>query len=253
MREETDAIAKASPRLQARIAGFLYLLIILAAVFVPFHPGPSGFTGMTFDAANASILAEIQAAGPVYVLGGVGFLAVLICDVGVALIFYHLLKPVDRGLALLAAFFRLVYVAIAGAGVVNHFAPLAILSGADYLRSFEPDQLQALALMSLKLHIISFDISLVFFGVHCALVGYLFFRSTFFPRIIGLLLAIGGGSAYLANIFVHALSPAIRDSLFPYAMFGGTSEILLTAWLLIIGLNAPKWKAQAGAAWAGPA
>jgi Domain of unknown function (DUF4386) len=69
---------------------------------------------------------------------------------------------------------------------------LLLLSGAAYLNAFKPDQLQALALVFIRLRTIGFDIALVFFGFHCVALGYLLFRSTFFPRILGLLLAIGG-------------------------------------------------------------
>ena len=103
------------------------------------------------------------------------------CDVGVALIFYELLKPVSRNVALLAKFFRLVFVAIASANMFNHFAPLIFLSGAAYLSAFKPDQLQALALVFTRLRTFGFDVALVFFGFHCLLVGYLIFRFDFFP------------------------------------------------------------------------
>jgi hypothetical protein len=184
----------------------------------------------------------------------VGQLIVLACDVGVAWLFYELLKPVDRRIALLQAFFRLATVAVAGANVINHFAPLVLLSGADYLGALSSEQLRALAMAFLKLRSIGFDISMVFFGLTCIFVGYLFFRSTFFPRIVGLFLAIGGGVGYLGNIFVHVIQPALRDQLFPYVMLpAGIAEILLTLWLIIVGVNAAKWQAQASAASLSPA
>jgi hypothetical protein len=177
----------------------------------------------------------------------VGQLIVLACDIGVAWLFYELLKPVDRGIALLQAFFRLATVAVAGANVVNHFAPLVLLSGAPYLSALSPEQLRALALAFLKLRAIGFDVSMVFFGFTCILVGYLFFRSTFFPRVLGLLLAIGG-LGYVANALVHVLQPAARDLLFPHVLFpAGIAEVLLTLWLVVRGVDGAKWKAQAGA------
>ena len=247
MSGEADGIAKVLPRLQARIAGFLYLLIILGALFIPFHVAPSGISGMTLgEAATPAFIDRLLASKPLYVLSGAGQLMVLVCDIGVAWLFYELLKPVDGGKALLAAFFRLVFVAIAGANVFNHFAPLVLLSGADYLSALSSQQLRALALAFLKFRTIGFDIALVFFGFHCILIGYLLFKSTFFPRILGLLLAIGG-LGYLANILVHAIPPAVRENLFPYVMLPAVAEILLTVWLIIVGVNAAKWKAQAAA------
>jgi Domain of unknown function (DUF4386) len=243
--EMTERTPEASLRFKARIAGILYLLIIVGALFAPFAVAPSG---MMRGQAALPTAAQILASKPLYVLGGGAQLVVGACDIGVALIFYELLKPVSRGLGLLAAFFRLVFVAIANANVLNHFAPLVLLSGGEYLSPFKPDQLQALALVFIRLRTIGLDIALVFFGLHCVVLGYLIFRSTFFPRILGLLLAIGG-VGYSANIFANFIPPAIGTHLFPYVMLpAGLAEISLTLWLLVIGVNVQRWKEQASAA-----
>jgi hypothetical protein len=241
----TDRITEASPSLKARIAGFLYLLIIVGALFLPFGVAPSGM--MRGDAAMPTT-AQIVASKPLYVFGGAAQLVLGACDIGVAMIFYELLKPVSRSLALLAVFFRLVFVAIANANMLNHFAPLLLLSRAEYLRAFNPDQLQALALAFVRLRTIGLDIALVFFGFHCVVLGYLIFTSTFLPRIIGVLLAIGG-VGYLVNIFANVIPPAIGHHLFPYIMLpAGIAEISLTLWLIIVGVNVQRWKEQASAA-----
>jgi Domain of unknown function (DUF4386) len=240
-----ERIPEASPRFKARMAGVLYLLIIVGALFAPFAVAPSG---MMRGHAALPTAAQILASKPLYVFGGVAQLVVGACDIGVALIFYELLKPVSRGLALLAAVFRLVFVAIANANVLNHFAPLLLLSGGEYLSAFQPDQLQALALVFIRLRTIGLDIALVFFGFHCVVLGYLIFRSTFFPRILGLLLAIGG-LGYSANIFANVILSAIGAHLFPYIMLpAGIAEISLALWLLVIGVNEQRWKEQASAA-----
>ena len=97
------------------------------------------------------------------------------------------------------------------------------------------------------MHTIGFDIALVFFGFHCVVVGYLFFRSTFFPRILGAPLAIAG-FGYLINSFASFVSPAFAAHLFHYTLVLGVGEILLPLWLLVIGVNAQRWKEQASAA-----
>jgi hypothetical protein len=240
-----ERIEEASPRFKARMAGVLYLLIIVGALFAPFAVAPSGM--MRGDSALPTA-AQILASKPWYVFGGAAQLVLGACDIGVALIFYGLLKPVSRELALLAAFFRLVFVAIANANVLNHFAPLLLLSGGEYLSAFKPDQLQALALIFIRLRTIGLDIALVFFGFHCVVLGYLIFRSTFFPRILGLMLAIGG-VGYSVNIFANVIPHAIGGHFFPYIMLpAGIAEISLTVWLIIVGVNASKWKEQASAA-----
>ncbi len=240
-----ERIAETSPRFRARVAGFLYLFIIVGALFAPFAVAPSGM--MRGDAVMPTV-DQIVASKPLYVFGGIAQLALGACDIGVALIFYELFKPVSRSLALLAVFFRLVFVAIANANVLNHFAPLLLLSRAEYLSAFTPDQLQALALLFVRLRTIGLDIALVFFGFHCVVLGYLLFRSIFFPRILGVLLAIGG-MGYLANILANVIPPTIGHHLFPYIMLpAGIAEISLTLWLIIVGVNVQRWNELASAA-----
>ena len=146
---------------------------------------------------------------------------------------------------MLAAFFRLVFVGIANANVLNHFAPLLLLSGAKNLSAFTPVQLQGLAEAFLRFRTIGLDIALVFFGFHCMIVGTLIFRSTFLPRILGVLLAIGG-VGYVANIFASFPPSAIAMRIFPYVVLpAGAAELLLSLWLIVIGVNAAKWQKQA--------
>ena len=239
----TERTKDHTPRATARIAGFLYLLIIVGALFIPFATVPSGM--MRGDAALPTV-AHILAARQLYALAGIAQAILGACDIAVALILYELLKPVGRSLALLAAFFRLVFVAIANANLLNHFAPLLLLSGD--LGAFTPEQLQALAGMFLRLRTIGLDIALVFFGFHCIILGYLLFRSTFFPRVLGLLMAVGG-VGYIANIFATVLPLDVAARLFPYVMLpAGVAELGLSLWLVVVGVNAAKWRSRAMAA-----
>ena len=103
---------------------------------------------------------------------------------------------------------------------------------------------KALALMFLKLNQYAFNIDLVFFGLWCVLTGYLIFRSTFLPRILGVLLAIDGLG------FVTYLYPPLAYHLFiPYlAAASALGEIPLELWLIVMGVNAQRWREQASAA-----
>jgi hypothetical protein len=182
-------------------------------------------------------------------LGGVAELITLACDTAVALTFYDLLKPVSRSLSLLAAICRLMLVAIMAVNLLHHFAPLFLLGDAHFLTAFKPDQLdqlQALALVSLKVYGTGYDISLVFFGFHCLLIGYLILTAAFLPRILGALMAIAG-LCYLTNSFANVLAPGLASH-FPYILLpAGAAELSLTLWLLVIGVNVPKWEEQASA------
>jgi hypothetical protein len=136
-----------------------------------------------------------------------GFIPVA-CFVVVTLLFYRLFKAVNRRLALLAALLNLV----------------------------------GLAFEALELHLWGANIALIFHGLYCLLIGFLVFRSTFLPRILGVLMAIGG-LAWLTD-----LSIPLTDNLSPYNLISGfAGEGLLMLWLLVIGLNGQRWKEQASA------
>jgi hypothetical protein len=84
---------------------------------------------------------------------------------------------------------------------------------------------------------------LVFFGCYCLLIGYLILRSTFLPRILGVLMALGGLG------WLTFVSPALSSHLSPYNMAPGVlGESALTLWLLAVGVNAQRWNEQARAA-----
>ena len=90
-------------------------------------------------------------------------------------------------------------------------------------------------------------ITLVFFGFNCLALGYLIFRSTFLPRIIGVLLAIEGLS-YLINSFANFLAPEFAARFFPFLAASAVAEVSLCLWLLVMGVNVQRWKAQSRAA-----
>lgn len=239
-----ERIAEASPRFKARIAGVLYLIAIMAASFAEFFVRGRLIVGGDAAATATNILAHEA----LYRLGAAAVLIYLACDTAVALIFYELFKPVSRSLSLLAAFFRLMEVAILGANLMNQLAPLVLLKGAPFLTVFKSEQLQALTLASLNLYAQVFFLAMVFFGFHCFLIGYLTCRSAFLPRLLGVLMAITG-FGYLTHSFALFLSPALAAHLFPYLMaLGLPGELSLTLWLLLRGVNLQRWKEQARAA-----
>jgi hypothetical protein len=85
------------------------------------------------------------------------------------------------------------------------------------------------------------------FGFHVILIGYLIFKSTFLPRILGVWLAIAG-LCYLTNSFANFLSPEFAAHLLPYILIPGAVEILLALWLFVMGVNVERWKEQASTA-----
>jgi uncharacterized protein DUF4386 len=237
----TSGTSEFSPKLYARIGGVLYLYIIIAGIFVElFVRGKFVVSGDT--AATATNIMAHETRWRVAFSAEVLWLA---CAVALTMIFYVLMRVVNRNIALMGAFFALMSIAIEGMTTLFHFAPLLILGGGSYLKVFDTQQLQALGLLSLNLFERGFGISLVFFGFEELCRGYLMFRSGFFPRFLGVLVIISGVS-YLTNSFALFLSPKLAGMIFPaFVPLAGVPEMILTLWLIVVGLNEPKWREKA--------
>jgi hypothetical protein len=236
----TDRSVEASPQIYARIGGALYLFIIVAGLFAEAFVRDK----LTVSGDAAATAANIMASTLLWRISIAGELIMLVCAVALALILYVLLKPVSKNLALLAAFFNLVEIAADCANKANLFAALSFLGSADYLKAFEPQQLHALAYLALKSHTYGYNISLIFFGVTCFIWGYLIFKSGYFPKILGVLLIIVS-ACYLTNSFAWLLAPKFANMIFPAILvpaFIGESSLCL--WLIVNGVNVPKWKEQ---------
>jgi len=225
--------AEASPQLKARLAGFFYLLTFLFA-------GVASLSGKLVVSGDAAATAtNMLAHGGLLWLGFAAYLVVA-CYVAVTALFYDLFRTVNRSVSLVAAFFSLVGCAIQASICVFLLAPWILLGGAPYLSVFKVEQLQALSYLSLKLYGQGFDICFVFFGFYCLLIGGLILRSTFLPRILGVLMALAGAGwlTFLSPQHAHSLDPYIRVP-------GVIGELSLTLWLLFMGLKVERWKEQA--------
>lgn len=233
-----EGIAESSPRLKAGLAGVFFLLTILAGIFAQMFV--SGKLVVNGDAAATAT--NILTHRSLFQLGFAVYLIEMACQITLTALFYDLLKPVSRSISLLAAFFGLIGCAIKTLSRLFYIAPLLVLGGAPYLSVFNLEQLQALALLSLKVNDQAAGIALVFFGFSTLLNGYLIARSTFLPRILGVL-SVLGGLGWLTYLY-----PPLADQLFPYilavGLLGGASQIL---WFLVVGVNVPRWKERARA------
>jgi hypothetical protein len=232
-----------SPRAQARLAGALYIatgvtsligeMFVRGKLIVPGDPA----------ATAANILSHTL----LWRVGGVADLVAAAGDATLALLFFILFAGVSRPIALLAAFFRLVHVAVLATITLLHFAPLAYLSTTTPLKGMTTPQLQAQAFALLRLHSIGYNIALFFFGLNCIALGYLIWRSSFLPRVIGVWLAIAG-AAYAVNSAVHFLAPAFGALFFRYVLVPcALGELVLIVWLLVFGLDEEQWKNQVSA------
>src|SRR6202158_3375485 len=181
-------LEETSPRLKARITGAFYLLTILTGIFA------QGFVSgrLVLDGDAAATATNILTHRGLFQLGFAVYLIEMACQIAMTALFYDLLKPAGRSVSLLAAFLGLTGCVIKTFSRVFFIVPLYVLGGAPYLSVFSVEQLRALALLFLKVNDRGAGVALVFFGFYALLTGYLIVRSTFLPRILGVLSGLGG-------------------------------------------------------------
>ena len=235
MSEQTE---KMTPRLRARIAGLFELLEALTSGF-----GQVIIPGMLIVSGNAAATAaNILGHGLLFRFSILAALLGVACHIVWTYLFYELFKPVNKNLSLLAVCFSLVAIALQAVSSALQTAPL-FLQGGSAFAAFNAQQIETLAFVLLRLNARVFETYLVFFGFWCVLTGYLIFKSTFMPRILGLLEALAG-LCWLTFIW-----PPLAHYLSPYnQLVAGLGEISLMLWLLVMGVNAQRWKDMASVA-----
>ena len=216
-------------RQAALVAGFGYLLMPVSyAEFVTYPK-------LVIPGDVEQTVQNIVAHGGLFVAAILCYLITFINDMVIAWALYVLLIPVNRSLSLLTAWFRLMYTAIGLFGLLNLVTVFRLLTTPDYLTTFGPGPLHAQ--VDLLLHSFRYDwsISLIIFGVHLVLLGYLIYRSGYIPRVIGVLLVING---------LGWVIDSLRPYLYPNAPLGFIfvtffGELVFMVWLLVRG-----WKIQ---------
>jgi Domain of unknown function (DUF4386) len=219
----------------ARMAGFLYLIYILTTIFAEVIGGSKLIVfGDAAATANNIMASEWQ-----FRIGVIGDLISAVLFLLTAWALYMLLKPVNKNLALLFLLLNLSGVAISCVSDLNLFAGLLLLSGADYLKVFRADQLQALAMLFLYLYKNGFLIAQIFFAAWLFPLGYLVFKSGYLPRILGIVLMVEcfGWLMYPVQFFLFPSYAVISYLSFAIGFIG---EFSLTLWLLIKGAKDQK-------------
>ena len=212
------------------------MVIIAAGIFAEFFIRSDLIVPGNALATASNIRASVQ----LFRVSIASDLVMIIFDVLLAWLLYILLNPVNKNLALLAAFFRIVHAAIYGLNLLNLFFVSHLLSGADFLSVFSTEQLDALVLLLINGHSYGYVIGLIFFGVHCLILGYLVFKSGYMPQILGILLCIAG-IGYLTDSFSNLLLPGYNNvqDLFLLIVFipAFVGELSFSLWLLIRGVR----------------
>ena len=223
-----------SPLVYARVAGFGYLMIFAFSIFANVFA-----LGKLIVSEDATTTADnIIASETLFRLGIASWIVVYTADLIVTWALYILLQPVNRSLSLLAAWFRLVFVAIIGINTLNLFVVLQLAKDTDY------------AQLTLVLNAYAYGetISFVFFGFHILVLGYLIFKSDYLPRILGLLLIVAA-LGYIVDSFASFISSSYDDNeltfLLMVAVPAVIAEFSLNLWLLFKGVNVERWKRRA--------
>ncbi|HEX5183441.1 MAG TPA: DUF4386 domain-containing protein [Allosphingosinicella sp.] len=225
------------PGLLARIAGVAWLVAIGTGLFAELYVRPA--TIVHGDAAATA--ARIAALQPLFRLGIAADLLGIVASLVFTLLLYPLLRPAGRNASMAAAGFGLAGCAVAGANLVNFFAPLILV---DLSSAGSPAAVDPWVLVFLRLYSVGYNLSIAFFAVQVAILGWLILRSTFLPAFLGILFLVEGG-CNLAHSLLVILVPVIPPRLDSLLLLPGLfAEGGMTLWLLIAGVNVRAWHAQ---------
>jgi hypothetical protein len=225
----------------ARVAGFLFFVSFVAGSFGEFYV-PSQLIVSGNAAATA---ANIVNNDSLFRLGFAGYLLEALCDVGVALVLYVLLKPVHRNLALFSAFLGLVSTALFAVCEMLFFCAPLLLRDPVFAQSFSREQLSALLYFCVRIYAVGAGLFMVFYGSASVIRGYLIYRSTYLPRFLGVLLGITGVAFILKNLTL-VLAPAYSWDLL--LLPAPLTILVLTVWFLTKGVDVEKWNGRVLAA-----
>ncbi len=217
----------------ARLSGFFYLIVIAGGLFAEV------FVREAMAVSNDAVATanKIQASEMFYRLGFVADLINLICGLPVILFFWILFKRSHKYIVTLAIFSVIICNAVVATNLSNQLHPLLVYGNANYLQSFQPNQLAVLSPMALEIQSQGYAIGLVFFGFYCVIIGYLIYKTEYIPKLLGILYAIAGVS-YILNSFIMFLSHGFSNPLFPYILFPAfIGELSVCMWLLVMGIK----------------
>jgi hypothetical protein len=238
----TISTVDGSQRKAARVAGFMYLFAMVTALI-------GFYVRSRFIVADAGQTARnIVAHEGLFRLSIVSELLTSVADIVLIVALFVVLRPISRGLALLAASWRVIETSILVIATLTSFEVLQLLSGADYLRGFEADRLQALAKVAIGVHGAAYNVCFVFLGLGSTVFAYLWHRSRYIPR------PLAAWGVFASALFVPCalgiiLFPDLAKIVMPaYWAPLGIFEVTMGFLLLIRGLRSPAVAEPAGRA-----
>ena len=230
-----DSFADLSQSKAARVAGLLYLMNALFAIV-----GIIARMSLVVPEDVTATANNIMASEWLYLVAFISNVIMMLVGLFLPLALYVVLKSVDKKNSALFTILLMVSVPIMCISLVFQYAVLLVLSSADYLTLFTTDQLYALMMLFLDLEEIGYAIGKLFFGLWLLPLGYVVYKSGYFPKILGVMLAIACFS-YLIDFGVFFLLPSVYESIsilinMPTMFF----ELAFTFWLLLKGANVPE-------------
>ena len=229
---------KTSPRKYARIVGILYVVIFILGPFAFFM----GRTSIVVPGDPSATADKLMASGQMFRLGMVAETIIVLVEIVVSAILYFLLRPVNRPLSLASSLARFAQAVLQAVNLFTAVPALLLLGGAGYLAVLSSDQMNSLLLMSTDVNAFMIIIWGLIFGFHLMLLGYLVYKSGFWPKLLGILLLVAS-LGYLSQSYVHLIAPEY-DSIFStiVVILSIPGELAFTLWLLIKGLNEERWQ-----------
>jgi hypothetical protein len=227
------AMSETSVKTYSRAVGVFLVLTMVGGFFGEMYVPSLMMTG---DAATTA--EQLRLNDGLFRLGFAAYLIEAFSDIVLAWLFYVLLKPVHPEFALLSAFFGIVSMSLFAVTKMFYFSAPMFLKGSKYLTAFPPEQLEALASIFLALYAGLSGLTMLFYGTAWIIRGWLTFRASYLPRVLGVLM-VAAGIGFVAKNMTQVLAPAYSSDILLAPMF--VNALVLAVWMLVRGVDQDKW------------
>jgi hypothetical protein len=219
----------------ARLAGVLGLISVVAGAF-----GEAYVPGLMFVAGDAPATAQrILGSEFLFRLGFAAYLVEAVCDAALTMVFWVLVRPVHRNVAMLMVVFRIISTCGFAGSEVLYFSALPMLRGARAVTALQPGEVDALAYLLLRMASFGGSLFSAFYGFANIVFGWLIYRSGYIPRVFGVGMGLTG-VAFALRTFLLILAPAYASGLL--LATAAVVFIPFVLWLLAKGVNEEAWR-----------
>lgn len=229
-----------SPISYDRIAGMLYLIIAICGGFsIAYVPSVILASGDALKTADN--IANNQG---LYRIGILADVIVVFAEILLAAMLYHLLKPVNQTVSMVATFARLSMVLVMAINILIYIMPIALLNETSLSGAFTPEQIQTIVLMLLETHQYGIYIWGILLGLHLIALGYLVIHAGYFPKTLGWAMMIGSLWYIFEGLaaITFTESPLIATMIVGFLILVTIGELSFALWLLFKGMRIQAWK-----------